>query len=91
VTNRTVIKAFSAVITLEIDSESEKMLRSVLAQELTQSVSSRSSVKIGSGNGKFQIIVKGRDLSSFKASVTSIFRLLNVVTEMQKIIDGKPH
>jgi tRNA threonylcarbamoyladenosine modification (KEOPS) complex Pcc1 subunit len=90
-TNRTGIKAFSAVITLEIDSQSEKMLRSVLTPELTQSVSPRSSVKIGSGNGKFQISVKGRDLSSFKASVTSIFRLLNVVTEMQKIVDGKPH
>jgi tRNA threonylcarbamoyladenosine modification (KEOPS) complex Pcc1 subunit len=89
--NRIGIKRISAVIRLDIDSESEKMLQLVLRPELIQQVSPRSSVKVESVDGKFQIRVKGRDLSSFKASVTSIFRLLNVIAEVQKIVVGKPH
>nr|MDO8135216.1 KEOPS complex subunit Pcc1 [Candidatus Njordarchaeum guaymaensis] len=80
------IREIGAVIRLTVDPESQEMLQLVLKPELTQRVSPRSSVRVDGAGGKFQIRVKGRDLSSFRASVTSIFRLLNVIIEMQRIV-----
>ena len=90
-TRYTGIREIGAVIRLTADSESRKMLQLVLEPELTQHVSSRSLAKVEEADGKLRIRVKGRDLSSFRASVTSIFRLLNVIIEMQKIIGDKSH
>ena len=80
------IEGVSATIRLTVNSESQEMLQKVLAPELTHRVSPRSFVKVDIANGEFLIRVKGRDLSSFRASITSIFRLLHVVIEMQRIV-----
>jgi tRNA threonylcarbamoyladenosine modification (KEOPS) complex Pcc1 subunit len=80
------IEEISAAIKLTVNHETQEILQLVLEPELTHRVSPRSSIKVDSINGKFRIRVKGRDLSSFRASVTSIFRLLHVVIEVQRIV-----
>lgn len=82
------IKAISAVIEIEAEPEIQKLIRSVLSPELSQSVSSRSSVSISSIDNRLDIRVEGRDLSSFRASATSILRLLSVIAEIHETIDN---
>jgi tRNA threonylcarbamoyladenosine modification (KEOPS) complex Pcc1 subunit len=85
------IREISGIIRLNADAETQEMLRVVLKPELTQRLSPRSSVEVDSVEGRLRIRVEGRDLSSFRASVTSIFRLLNVIIEMQKILGAKSY
>nr|MDO8099808.1 KEOPS complex subunit Pcc1 [Candidatus Njordarchaeota archaeon] len=90
-TSYTGIREISAVIRLAVGPQTQEMLHVVLKPELTQRVSPRSSVKVDSIDNEFQVRVKGRDLSSFRASITSVFRLLNVIIEMQRIVRDKSH
>jgi len=85
------IKEISAVIRLTVDPQTQEMLHVVLKPELTQRVSPRSSVKVDSVDNEFHVRVKGRDLSSFRASITSIFRLLNIIIELQSMVGDKSY
>jgi tRNA threonylcarbamoyladenosine modification (KEOPS) complex Pcc1 subunit len=84
--NSSKVKTISAVIEIITEPETKELVLSVLKPELTQQNFSRSSVTIDSFDRGLHIKVRGTDLSSFRASVNSIMRLLNVISEMQKTI-----
>ncbi len=91
--NSSNLETISAVIKIFAEPVTKELALSVLKPELTQQTLSRSSVMIDSFDRGLRIKVKGTDLSSFRASVNSIMRLLSVISEIQKIISNQkmPH
>jgi tRNA threonylcarbamoyladenosine modification (KEOPS) complex Pcc1 subunit len=73
------LKAVRALIEIAVGPRVQDLVLKVLKPELAQKASSRSSVTIESFNQGLHINVKGTDLSSFRASLNSIMRLLNVI------------
>jgi tRNA threonylcarbamoyladenosine modification (KEOPS) complex Pcc1 subunit len=80
------IHAVRAIVKLYTEPETRELVLAVLKPEFAHQNPSRSAVKISSSTGGLDIKVKATDLSSFRASVTSILRLINVVFETQRII-----
>jgi tRNA threonylcarbamoyladenosine modification (KEOPS) complex Pcc1 subunit len=82
------MQTISAVIEIIAEPETKELALSVLKPELTRQNLSRSSVTIDSFDRGLHIKVRGTDLSSFRASVNSIMRLLNVIFQIQKTISS---
>jgi tRNA threonylcarbamoyladenosine modification (KEOPS) complex Pcc1 subunit len=80
------LEAITATIEIVTGLEARHLVLEVMKPELTQRVSSRSSVGIESYDQGVRIVVKGTDLSSFRASVNSIMRLLSVVFGVLKTV-----
>jgi len=76
------LEAISATIEIATEPRAQQVVLKVLKPELTQQVSSRSSVEMESVDHGVRIRVRGTDLSSLRASVNSIIRLLNLVFEL---------
>jgi tRNA threonylcarbamoyladenosine modification (KEOPS) complex Pcc1 subunit len=74
------------MIEIITEPDARHLLLEVLKPELTQRISSRSAVRLEGFDHGVRIVVRGTDLSSFRASVNSIMRLLNVVFGVLKIV-----
>jgi tRNA threonylcarbamoyladenosine modification (KEOPS) complex Pcc1 subunit len=86
--NSSNMETISAVIEIIAEPEIKELVLNVLKPELAQQRFSRSSVTVDSFDRGLHIKVKGTDLSSFRASINSIMRLLSVISEMQKTISN---
>jgi tRNA threonylcarbamoyladenosine modification (KEOPS) complex Pcc1 subunit len=82
------LAAISATIEIVTEPRAQLVVLEVLKPELAQQVSSRSSVEMESFDHGLRIRVRGTDLSSFRASINSIIRLLNLVFEVLRTVSN---
>jgi tRNA threonylcarbamoyladenosine modification (KEOPS) complex Pcc1 subunit len=78
--------AIEATIELDSEASTRELMLAVLGPEFARRNGHRSTVNISPSTRGLKIRVKARDLSSFKASVTSTLRLLSVILETQRTI-----
>jgi len=82
------LEAITALIEVTTKPTIQHLVIDALKPELTRQVSSRSFVTMESFDRGVHISVRGTDLSSFRASVNSIMRLLNVVFGVLKSVSN---
>jgi tRNA threonylcarbamoyladenosine modification (KEOPS) complex Pcc1 subunit len=91
--NHSDLEAISALIEIIAEPRVQDLVLKILKPELIHQASVRSSVSMESFDRGVHISVRGTDLSSFRASVNSIMRLLNVIFGVLKTVsntrDGK--
>jgi tRNA threonylcarbamoyladenosine modification (KEOPS) complex Pcc1 subunit len=83
------IQPVRAIIRLDMGYDTQELVLAALKPEFVQQHPNRSSALIDGSHGELIIKVKARDLSSFRASLASILRLINVVVEMQRVVREK--
>ena len=86
--NHSDLKAISAMIEITAEKDLQELIVEVLSTDFVQRVSSRSFVSIERSGPGIRIIVRGRDLSSFRASLNSVMRLLGVMLGVLKAVSG---
>lgn len=85
------LEAISATIEIATEPSAQRVVLEVMKPELMQQASSRSSVAMESFDRGVRIRIRGTDLSSFRASVNSITRLLNLIFEVLRTVSNSKH
>jgi tRNA threonylcarbamoyladenosine modification (KEOPS) complex Pcc1 subunit len=80
------IRAIRGTIELETERDTQELVLVVLEPESAHRSGHRSRVTISPSTRGLKMKVKATDLSSFKASLTSTFRLISVILETQRTI-----
>jgi tRNA threonylcarbamoyladenosine modification (KEOPS) complex Pcc1 subunit len=82
------IHGVQAMIKLEVEVETQKMILAVLEPESEHS-SRRSTMAIRPLTHGLELKLKATDLSSFKASLTSTLRLISVILDVQRTVNKR--